>query len=88
VCFLVVHDHNGACGGAIVNRTGPTVGLSNVFTTGISPDTLWSDVAAAVGDLCERLPLVGYEHGEGLAHALAGGFEQIARLRVWLKRPA
>jgi hypothetical protein len=59
-----------------------------VFTTGVSPDILWSDLAAAVGNLFERLPLVGYEHGEGLAHALAGGFEQIARLRVWLKRPA
>ena len=88
VCFLVVHDQNGACGGAIVNRTGPTVGLSNVFTTGISPDTLWSDLAAAVGDLFARLPLVGYEQGQGLAHALAGGFEPIAPLRVWLKRPA
>jgi hypothetical protein len=87
VRFLVVRDEQGPSGGAIVNRTGATVGLSNVFTTAISPGDLWSDLPAAVGDLFDRLPMVGYEHGDELTLALAGGFETIAPLRVWLKRP-
>jgi hypothetical protein len=87
VRFLVVRDEQGPSGGAVVNRTGATVGLSNVFTTAISPGDLWSDVPAAVGDLFDRLPMVGYEHGEELTLALAGGFEPIAPLRVWLKPP-
>jgi hypothetical protein len=88
VRFLVARDENGSSGGAIANRTGPMVGVSNVFTAGIRRDTLWADLPAAVGDLFERLLLVGYERGEGLAHALAAGFEETAHLRVWLKQPS
>ncbi|HEY7630085.1 MAG TPA: hypothetical protein VH817_05260 [Thermoleophilaceae bacterium] len=88
VRFLVVEDEDGSSGGAIVNRTDAVVGVSNVFTTGIEPDALWADLPAAVGELFERLPLVGYEHGEPLAQALAAGFEPVAPLRVWLKRAA
>lgn len=85
VRFLSVSDDQGGGGGAIVNRTGPLLGVSNVFTTGISLDAMWPDLPAAVAESFDRLPLVGYEHGDQLAFARAGGFAPIAPLRVWLK---
>lgn len=70
--------------GAIINRTGATVGVSNVFTTAATPASAWRDLAAAVGDLFAGVPIVGYEHGNALAAAVESGFEPIAPLRVWL----
>jgi hypothetical protein len=83
--FLGVDDGQRGRGGTILNRTGETVGISNVFATGLPPHALWSDLPAAVGSLFARLPMVGYEHGEDLAHAMAGSFEAIAPLQIWLK---
>lgn len=85
VQFLAVKDDQGAGGGALINRTGPLLGVSNVFTAGISLDAMWSDLPAAVADSFDRLPLVGYERGEQLASAQAAGFAALAPLRVWLK---
>ena len=49
VRFLVVRNEQGPSAGAIVDRTGATVGLSNVFTTAISPDALWVRPARVAG---------------------------------------
>jgi hypothetical protein len=85
VRFLAVNDDRGAGGGAIVNRTGPVLGVSNVFTAGVSLEVMWSDLPRAVAELLDRLPLVGYEHAGQLAFAEAAGFAAIAPLRVWSK---
>jgi hypothetical protein len=50
--------------GAIMNRTGATVGLSNVFTTATTPTSAWRDLPGAVGDVFGGVPIVGYEHGK------------------------
>ena len=73
--------------GAVVNRTGSVVGVSNVFTTAIAIDEAWAGIAAAVAGVFPQLPLVGYERGDALHAALAAGFAQVGPLRVWL-RPA
>jgi hypothetical protein len=82
VRFLIAHG-----AGAIVNRTGPVVGVSNVFTTTITADEAWAGIAPAVAAAFPSLPLVGYEQGDELQAALAAGFTQVGALRVWL-RPA
>jgi hypothetical protein len=73
-------------GGAVVNKASGMVGVTNVVTTGVNPELLWSDLPAAIGKLFERLPLVGYEHGEARESALASGFQAIGPLRIWLQR--
>jgi hypothetical protein len=72
--------------GAIANRTGSVVGISNVFAPdGVTPAT-WDDLAAAIGTVFPGLAIVGYEHGDGLEAALQAGFVEIGVLRVWLAR--
>jgi hypothetical protein len=70
--------------GAIANRSGDAVGVSNVFTLTVDPEDLWSTLPAAVAAHLGPLPLVGYETGDDLSSAQAAGFEDIGPLRVWL----
>jgi hypothetical protein len=69
--------------GAIANATGSVVGVSNVF--GDQPELVWRDVQGVVAAAFPNRPLVGYEHGDRLAHALASGFSEIAPLRIWVR---
>jgi hypothetical protein len=66
--------------GAVANRTGSVVGVSNV-----SGDDAWTGLAEAVWREFPGLTLVGYEHGDDLDAALAAGFEEIGPLRIWLR---
>lgn len=70
--------------GAVVNRSGELVGVSNVFSIDGGADTAWPPVLAAVDRLFPSLPVVGYEHGDDLAAAVRHGFAPIGPLRVWL----
>lgn len=49
-------------------------------------DTAWLVVLDAVHWLFPTLPVVGYEHGDGLAAAVRHGFEPIGPLRIWTHR--
>jgi hypothetical protein len=76
------HQHR-IVAGAIANRTGAVVGLSNVFVPDQGAATFW---AGCVGMILDHFPgqaLVGYEAGEGLAQAEACGFAALQPLRVW-----
>jgi hypothetical protein len=73
VTFLV-----GDKGGAIANRTGPVVGVSNLFGD-------WRAAADSIAGRYPGLPLVGYESGDDLAAARRAGFTSTGPLRVWLK---
>lgn len=70
--------------GAVANRSGEVVGVSNVFAIDGGTDTAWPLVLAAVDRLFPALPVVGYEHGDDLAAAVRHGFAPIGPLRVWL----
>ncbi len=65
--------------GAILNATGQVVGVSNVFG---DPET-WRDLPAVAAAAFPGRPLVGYEHGDSLAGAVAAGFAPVHPLRVW-----
>ena len=76
---------SGVDAGAVVNRTGSVVGVSNVFSIDMSATEVWTGAVAAISREFPALPIVGYERGEDLHAALASGFEAIGRLRVWLQ---
>ena len=71
--------------GAILNRSGAAVGVSNLFTTLGDLGAAWAGCLAAVARAFPRLPTVGYESGDALAAAHENGFTSIGRLRVWIK---
>jgi hypothetical protein len=75
--------HDEIVAGAIANATGSVVGLSNVF--GEQPELVWEDVQGVVATTFPGRPIVGYEHGDTLAHALASGFSEIQPLRIWVR---
>lgn len=79
-----MRDEHTVTAGAIINQTGATVGISNVFTTAATRISVWRDLPAVIGDVFPGAPIVGYEHPSALAAATASGFEPIAPLRVWL----
>ncbi|WP_203819738.1 hypothetical protein [Paractinoplanes ferrugineus] len=72
--------------GAVLNDSSGVVGISNVFTVDDSDaDVAWSSAITAAADSFPGVPLIGYQHGDDLAHALAGGFTTLGPLRVWLR---
>jgi len=71
--------------GAILNRSGAAVGVSNLFTTLGDLGDAWPGCLAAVATAFPRLPIVGYESGDALVAAHENGFTSIGRLRIWIK---
>jgi len=73
---------------AAANRKGDVVGLSNVFSGAIPAGDVWPGATqSAMNAFDPGLPLVGYERGDDLAHAVAQGFEVIGELRVLTLAP-
>ncbi|MER5871203.1 hypothetical protein [Streptomyces sp. NPDC002044] len=71
--------------GAVVHRTGPVVGVSNLFARGDTPvGAAWAGALAAAAARWPGLPVVGYESGDDLAAAVLAGFTPLGRLRVWI----
>jgi hypothetical protein len=80
VQFLAARSGGRIVAGAILNRSGDVVGISNVFG---------GDRAGAVATATRLYPglaLVGYAAGNDLAAARRQGFDVIGPLRVWMRR--
>lgn len=86
IAFLAAFRDGQIVAGAVANRTGDVVGLSNVFTPPGEKVPFWAGTIAAVHHKFPDLPLVGYESGEELALAQSLGFETLGPLRVWLSK--
>lgn len=83
---IVMAQHGRAVvAGAIGNRSGSVVGVSNLFTSAAEEDQAWAGATAAISAQLGDLPLVGYEHGASLRAAHRAGFVSVGRLRIWLK---
>lgn len=67
--------------GCIVNTSADCIGLSNVFSRSPS-DRIFADAAAAAEAVDPKRPIVGYESGESLRHAIDAGFETVGDLRI------
>ena len=72
-----------AVAGAVARLGSGTVDVSNVHAApGHAVDR--AELAAVVGHLFPGRPQVGYERGDDLAAALAGGHTAVGELRVWV----
>ena len=83
--MLVLADA-GLRSGALLSLGGGVVGVSNLFAPEGEQDRAWVHALAAAARYCPGLPVVGYEHGDGLATAVQAGFTPLAPLRVWMRR--
>jgi hypothetical protein len=70
--------------GAILYRSSDSVGLSNVFSRSGSESETWSGLIECAQARFPNIPLVGYESGEQLDHALDHGFRPAGSLRIWI----
>jgi hypothetical protein len=85
VLVLALYDGEDRCGGVVLNRGAGLVGLSNLFAVdSVDTAAIWSATIAAAASHFPGLPLVGYEHADDLAPALASGFAPVGALRIWL----
>jgi hypothetical protein len=70
--------------GATANRSSTVIGLGNVFDVGGDLESAWVGAAAIAAGLWGEMPTVGYDSGDSLDAAHAGGFNRIGELVVWL----
>ena len=73
--------------GIIAYTAAGVTGISNLFGAGVGARQLWASALQAVTALRPHLPIVGYEHGTGLAAARQAGCQALGPLRVWAREP-
>jgi hypothetical protein len=83
IAFIAAYRDQRIVSGAIANRTGDVVGLSNVLAPAGDAMHFWAGCVGAVTHKFPGLPLVGYERGDDLAITRSLGFEPMGALRVW-----
>lgn len=88
IVILAAYQDERIVAGAIANRTGQVVGLSNVFVPGQDAQRLRAGCVAAVQARFPGLPLVGYESGDELAAFRGLAFEALGPLRIWALKHA
>jgi hypothetical protein len=75
---------DGIVAGAVARLGSGFVDLSNVYA--VPEHQLdWAELAEVVGATFPGRSLVGYERGDALSAALAGGFVATGELRVWVR---
>jgi hypothetical protein len=72
--------------GAVISDLAGVIGVSNVFSNGLTSDAVWRELVTHLRVSWPELPVVGYESGDELAAATSVGFEPIGPLQVWIKR--
>lgn len=75
--FWAGYDQGSFAAGYITNKSGPVVGLSNIFGN-------YSDCIAHAADTYADHDFVGYESGEDAETAQTLGFEPVGKLAVWI----
>jgi hypothetical protein len=71
--------------GVITYAAGGVAGISNLFSTGLPADWLWTSIQPVVARLRPHLPIVGYENGTSLDTAQQAGFRVLSPLRIWTR---
>jgi hypothetical protein len=71
--------------GVLLNRSGPHVGISNVFVREVEPAAVWADLLSLAAEYFPGSAIVGYESGADLEPALLAGFSPLRPLRIWVK---
>jgi hypothetical protein len=81
-------DRGPIVAGAIANATGRVVGVSNVFSEQPDAKAVWRDLQGIAAIAFPGRHIVGYEHGDDLAHAVESGFSPLQPLRIWYRERA
>lgn len=81
VIFLGRSEAGRFTDGCIANLSNECVGLSNVFAESPSQRS-FAEAANAASSVGGRFPLVGFESGAELDHALSAGFQAVGKLRI------
>ena len=85
-CAILACRRDGDLVAGIIACTAAGVtGISNLFGAGLPAGQLWASALHAVAALRPHLPIVGYEHGTGLASARRAGCQALGPLRVWTR---
>jgi hypothetical protein len=85
-CAILACRRDGDLVAGIIAYTAARVtGISNLFGAGLPAGQLWASALHAVAALRPHLPIVGYEHGVGLASARRAGCQALGPLRVWAR---
>ncbi len=87
VIFLGRKTSSGFVAGCIASLSSDCVGLSNVFADNPSENT-FAEAANAVNAAGISRPIVGYEAGTELQHAIQAGFVKVGDLRILEARHA
>jgi hypothetical protein len=74
--------------GVIAYTAAEVTGISNLFVAGLGAVQLWASALQGAAALRRRPPIVGYEHGPGLAAARQVGCRALGPLCVWATDPA
>jgi hypothetical protein len=83
-CILAKLGDDRIVAGAVARLGSGVVDVSNVHAVpGYSVD--WAELAGVIGECFPDRPLVGYERGDALSAARAGGFVSVGDLRVWVR---
>jgi hypothetical protein len=69
--------------GFIVNCSGETIGVSNVFSTEDNSDFIWTDIIAVINKNHNGKHIVGYESDEPFVAAVEAGWQSTGNLKVW-----
>ena len=88
VVFVAAYRDEQIVGGAVANRTGNVVGLSNQFAPEGEALGYWAGCIAVIMEVYPDHAIVGYERGAELDSARTLGFEDVGPLRVWIRPDA
>ncbi|HEY0735720.1 MAG TPA: hypothetical protein VGD69_12490 [Herpetosiphonaceae bacterium] len=85
IVILAAYRDEQIVAGVIANRTGPVVGLAEMFVP--AHDTRWfkTGCVIAVQERFPGLPIVGYESSRNLGMFRAMGFEELGLRRIWMR---
>src|SRR5581483_12498236 len=80
-CAILACRRDGdLAGGLIAYTAAGGTGISNLFGPEVPAGQLWASALRAVAALRPHLPIVGYEHGTGLAAARQAGCQPLGPL--------
>ncbi len=85
ITFIIGYQNKNIVAGAVANLSETVVGYSNLFVHDQNPDNYWIEMIELIRKCYPGKPIVGYEHGDGLATALRLGFTILGDLNVWIK---
>jgi hypothetical protein len=85
IAVLALYDGDRIVAGAVANRSGAAIGLSNVFAVGGELESAYVGAASAAQARWGSLPVVGYEVGAALEAARRAEFATIGDLAVWAR---